>query len=199
MQPMRASYPATFTFDPPEKIANWRPLVQWILAIPHFVVLYVLGLVSQVLGLVSWLIILFTGNLPEGIANFQALYIRYSMRVGLYSTFLVEEYPPFSFDMATTDPGDVPRARVDIAPELTNRNRVTCVFRLLLAIPQFVVVAILGIGAWIAFAISFFAVLFTGSWPGGLRDYVIKVYRWNVRLQTYLLLLTDVYPPFSLD
>ena len=39
------SYPATLTFDPPEKIANWRPLVDWLLAIPHFVVLYVLQIV----------------------------------------------------------------------------------------------------------------------------------------------------------
>ena len=58
-------YPATFTFDPPEKVANWRPLVNWLLAIPHFVVLYVLNIVSEVIGFVSWFIILFTGELPE--------------------------------------------------------------------------------------------------------------------------------------
>jgi len=72
MQAMSAPYPATFTFDPPEKVANWRPLVQWLLAIPHFVVLYALGFLSQIVGLVSWIVILFTGELPEGLANVPA-------------------------------------------------------------------------------------------------------------------------------
>ena len=62
MQEMSAPYPATFTFDPPEKVANWRPLVNWLLAIPHLVVLYVLNLVSEVIAVVSWFIILFTGS-----------------------------------------------------------------------------------------------------------------------------------------
>jgi hypothetical protein len=42
-------------------------------------------------------------------------------------------------------------------------------------------------------------VLFTGRWPDGLRDFVIKVMRWGVRVQAYFLLLTDEYPPFALD
>ena len=59
------SYPATFTFDPPEKVANWRPLVNWLLAIPHYIVLYVLQIVSRVVGVISWFAIVFTGKLPE--------------------------------------------------------------------------------------------------------------------------------------
>jgi Domain of unknown function (DUF4389) len=193
------AYPATFTFDPPEKIANWRPLVQWLLAIPHFVILYVLRIVSNVVGVISWFVILFTGALPEGLANVQAMYFRYSIRVSTYVAFMREEYPPFGFSTTPNDPGDDPRVRVDFQPQLTDRNRLTAFFRIILAIPQFVVVIVLGIAAAFVTLIAFFAVLFTGKWPPGMLDFVIKVQRWSLRLQAYTMLLTDVYPPFALD
>jgi hypothetical protein len=47
--------------------------------------------------------------------------------------------------------------------------------------------------------IAFFAVLFTGRWPDGLRSFLLGVMRWALRVEAYLLLLTDEYPPFSLD
>jgi Domain of unknown function (DUF4389) len=199
MQPASMPYPAAFSFDPPEKIANWRPLVHWLLVIPHFIVLYVLGLVSQIVGVVSWFIILFTGALPDGLANLQAMYLRYSTRTYTYAAFMREEYPPFAFDTAAADPGDDPRVRVDLVPELASRNRLTVAFRIILAIPQFIVLAVLGLVAGVAMLIAFFAVLFTGHWPDGLRDFVVKVFRWNLRVQAYFLLLTDTYPPFALD
>jgi hypothetical protein len=196
---MSAPYPATLTFDPPEKVANWRPLVHWLLAIPHFVVLWVFGIVSRIIGFVSWIVILFTGELPEGLANVQIMYIRYSTRVWTYAAFMREEYPPFTFDTTAADPGDDPRVRVDIVPALTNRNRLTCAFRIILVIPQIIVLFALWLGAVVAYVIAFFAVLFTGQWPLGLRDFVIKVMRWSQRVQAYFLLLNDVYPPFTLD
>ena len=48
MEPTTASYPVSFTFDPPEHIARWRPLVAWLLVIPHFVVLYFVQIVASV-------------------------------------------------------------------------------------------------------------------------------------------------------
>jgi hypothetical protein len=196
---MNTAYPATFTFDPPEKIANWRPLVNWLLAIPHLIVVSALGSLSEAVGVVSWVVILFTGKLPDGLANVQVMYLRYSNRVLTYAGFMREEYPPFNFDVTAADRGDDPRVRVDVTPELENRNRLTVAFRLILVIPQIVVIAFLGVAAVVAFVIAFFAVLFTGTWPTGLRDFVLGVIRWNLRVQAYLLLLTDIYPPFTLD
>ena len=92
------AYPAKLTFDPPVKVANWRPLVAWLFAIPHLIILNVLGSVSQVISVISWFVILFTGELPEGLANVQVMYVRYSLRTFLYVGFMKEEYPPFSFD-----------------------------------------------------------------------------------------------------
>src|SRR5882672_8015144 len=162
MQAASAPYPATFTFDPPEKIANWRPLVNWLLAIPHFVVLYALGILSEVIGLVSWFVILFTGALPEGLANLQVMYMRYSTRTALFAGFLKEEYPPFTFSTTPADPGDDSRVRVEITPQLTNRNRLTTAFRIILVIPHVIVLLVLFLGAAISVLIAFFAVLFTG-------------------------------------
>ena len=163
-----SSYPARFTFDPPQRIANWRPLVQWLLAIPHLAIVYVLGSVSGVLAIISWFAVLFTGRLPVGLANFQAMYLRYYLRTATYAGFLRDEYPPFSFATTPGDPGDDPRVAVELVPELEGRNRLTTGFRLILAIPQLIVLSLLCIALFVVGVIAFFAVLFTGRWPLGL-------------------------------
>jgi Domain of unknown function (DUF4389) len=197
--PLVPAYPATFEADTPARIANWRPLVHWLLAIPHAIVLYVLGIISGVVALISWFAIVFTGKLPDGLAGLQALYIRYTNRYSVYVYFLREEYPPFTFETVATDPGDYPGVRTTVVPELENRNRLTTGFRFILVIPHMIVLALLGIAAVFAWIIGFFAVLFTGHWPAGVREFVVGVLRWSTRVAAYYTLLTDEYPPFSLD
>ncbi|MEZ5167316.1 MAG: DUF4389 domain-containing protein [Acidimicrobiales bacterium] len=97
------TYPATFAFEPPEKVANWRPLVQWFLAIPHFIVMYLLNIVAGIATIVSWFAIVLTGKLPEGLATFNCMYVRYQTRVMAYVGFLHEEYPPFDFTTTAAD------------------------------------------------------------------------------------------------
>jgi hypothetical protein len=84
-------------------------------------------------------------------------------------------------------------------PELENRNRLTVGFRIILVIPQAIVLALLVVAAVVAWVIALFAVLFTGRWPEGLRRFVVGVMRWGTRVGAYFLLLTDKYPPFSLE
>jgi hypothetical protein len=199
MQPMNSSYPATLTFDPPEKVANWRPLLNWLLAIPHFIILYGLRILAEVVSIISWFVILFTGELPESFANVQAMYLRYEIRAYTYALFMREEYPPFAFAMSPTDTGEEPRLRVDFRPQLADRNRLTVGFRIILVIPHLFVLAVLEIVAWVVAVIAFFVVLFTGHWPEGMRSLVLNVTRWYLRVQTYFLLLTDEYPPFALE
>jgi hypothetical protein len=194
-----AGYPATFTFDPPETIARWRVIGNFILAIPHFIILYVLNIVAEVLAFVAWILGVITGKVPEGILGVIAMYIRYSTRVNVYAMFLKEEYPPFTFATTLADPGDDPRVRVDFASETEGRNRLTIFFRLLLAIPHIIVISLIGIVAFFVFVIAWFAVLFTGRWPAGLRNFVIGLTRWVTRLNAYMYLLTDKYPPFSFE
>lgn len=199
MQPSTVSYPVTFAFDPPEGVARWRPLVSWLLVIPHLLVLNVLQAVASVCTLIAWFAVLFTGKMPEGLAGLLAMMMRYQARATTYALFLREEYPPFSFETTAADPGDDPRVRVDITPALTDRNRLTVFFRLFMVIPHVIVLALVGIAVFVAVLIAWFAVLFTGKWPAGLQAFVLGFFRWSTRVSGYMNLLTDEYPPFSTD
>ena len=199
METFGQAYPATLEIDRADRIANWRPIVQWLLAIPHFIVLSFLNLVAEVVSIIGWFAIVFTGKLPEGLANLVCLYVRYNNRAVAYAGFLREEYPPFTFETVPADPGTYPPVRTGFVPELEDRNRLTVGFRFILVIPQLIVLSVLGLVAFLAVVIAFFAVLFTGRWPEGLRTFVVGVMRWSTRVNAYFYLLTDEYPPFSLD
>jgi Domain of unknown function (DUF4389) len=76
METFGQTYPATLEVDRAERIANWRPIVQWLLAIPHWAILNALQDLSGIVAVISWFVILFTGKLPEALANLQCLIIR---------------------------------------------------------------------------------------------------------------------------
>jgi hypothetical protein len=196
--PTAASYPASLTLDAPLQVARWRPLLAWLLVIPHAAIAYVLNIVSEVTALVSWFAIVITGKDLEGLQGVRCMSIRYTQRAYLYAGFLYEPYPPFTFATTGADPGDLQGLRVDLQPQLEGRNRLTVFFRLILVIPHLVVMAVLGIGAFVCMVVGWFAVLITGTWPEGLRGFVVNVVRWSVRMSAYMLLLTDDYPPFEL-
>ncbi len=192
------TYPASIDVRTPDQVANWRPLVQWVLAIPHLMIANVLSNVGSVVAFVSWLFILFTGGLPAGLANFQCMIFRYNTRAYAYAGFLHEEYPPFDFTSSASEPGGTP-VTIEFEPVLEQRNRLTCALRLIWLIPAALFTFVVWIVAAICWFIGFFAVLFTGSWPAGLHEWIMKGLRVSVRLNAYAYLLTDEYPPFSTD
>jgi hypothetical protein len=71
--------------------------------------------------------------------------------------------------------------------------------RLLWAIPHAIVLSFLGLAWGVVYIISWLAVIITGSHPAGLYNFSVGVLRWSTRLEAYVLLLTDEYPPFSLS
>lgn len=192
------SYPVELQLDTPNEIPNWRPLVQWVLAIPHVLIASALSNVAGALAFVSWFIIVFTGRLPDGIAGFQCLVLRYEARAYSYMLWLREAYPPFEFEMTPADPGTDP-VRVDIAPQLEGRDRLTVGLRFFWIIPILVFATIVAIAAWFAIVVAFLAVLITGRWPEGVRRFVINAARLMLRVNAYARLLVDDYPPFALD
>ena len=101
-------YPIDVDVEVPEHIARWRPLVQWILAIPLLIVVYVLGIVAEVCAIIGWFAALFTGRLPEGLGNIIAGYYRYYWRSYSYAWFLRDKYPPFGLAASYGDPDDDP-------------------------------------------------------------------------------------------
>ena len=81
------------------QLNRWMPLVKWILAIPHYVVLFVLLIIAAILFMLGWFVILLTGTFPRGFHNFIAGVNRWSLRVTAYAFLLTtDEYPPFSLD-----------------------------------------------------------------------------------------------------
>lgn len=195
---MENRYPITIEFDLPDRVARWRPLVHWLLLIPQYIVLYFLGLVSGVLVIVAWLMGVFTATVPLGLSRFLALYLRYSTRVQAYSLFLHGTYPPFEFPDTMEDPAHHP-VRVDVTPDPVGRNRLTIFFRIFMLIPQLLFGILVGIGIWFVSIIGWFAVIILGRWPSGLQDFAVGALRWSTRVNGYYYLLTDEYPPFSLD
>jgi hypothetical protein len=83
--------------DAENELNRWLPLVKWILAIPHYIVLAFLYIAVFVVVIIAWFAILFTGRYPEGMFDFVVGVIRWSLRVTAYAFLLVtDRYPPFS-------------------------------------------------------------------------------------------------------
>jgi Domain of unknown function (DUF4389) len=190
-------YPVTAGLDAPLEVARWRVIGNYILAIPHLVVLYVLQLAANVLVFVAWFVVLFTGRMPPGMGNFIGGVHRYQWRVVTYALFLREQYPPFSVPSGYADPGGDP-AWLQISPP-EQYNRLAVLLRLIFIIPQAVFGFVLGIAFLFAWIVAFFAVLITGRWPEGLRKFVLGFEFWGVRVNAWYALLADTYPPFSIS
>lgn len=191
------TYPVRLGLEAPVEVARWRPLLHWLLAIPQWIVLYVLGMVTGVLTVIAWFAILFTARIPRGLFDFMVMAQRYSWRVMTYGLWMREPYPPFEFTPASEDPGGDPAWLTIEYPE--RLSRLLIFVKWLLVIPHAIVLYILYIGAFVATVIGWFAVLITGRWPAGLRRFLVGVMRWSVRTNAYVSLLTDRYPPFSLQ
>jgi hypothetical protein len=192
------TYPAAFDVETPDRIDNWRPLVHWLLAIPHAVVMNVLGIVGGVVAIISWFTIVFTGKLSDSLADTQAMVLRYSLRTAAYVGFLHTEYPPFEFTTSSDEPGGTP-VSVTFTPQLEDRNRLTVGLRFIWIIPAAIFAAVILLAAAVVWFVSIFVVLFTGKWNDGMREFVVKALRLTVKVNAYGMMLTDEYPPFSLE
>ena len=175
---------------------NWRPLVNWLLAIPHLVVLYGLGIAAGVLWIVSFFTVLFTKRNP--FVGFQAMVLRYQWRVLAYFHFMHERVSAVRLlhhryrrrrrcgvGQRARSRRDEPLAR---AREVAVRDPVGDRGRDPRASAR---------GS--SRSTAFFVVLFTGKWPEGARNYVVGVFRWHTRVTGYVLFVTDAYPPFRLE
>lgn len=150
-----------------------------------------LGIVGFVISVIAWFAIVFAGNHPRGLWDFARMYIRWRTRAVAYLTLLRDEYPPFGEgEYAVTYLVDYPDQR---------RNRLSVALRLIYAIPHAIVLAFLGIAWFVTTVIAWFAIVFTGSYPEGLYRFGVGVMRWSIRYETYLLLMRDEYPPFTLE
>jgi hypothetical protein len=194
---MSAPYPLQLEFHADRQITRWRPLVQWVLAVPHLMITWALRTLRQVLTLISFFTVLFTKRIPRPLFNAIVMTYRYEWRATSYALFMHGDYPPFDFDLSSEDDGVEPHTSLRLNyPE--DLERWKPLYKWFLAIPQFFVLAGLFVVACLGIVAGFFAVLFTGEYPEGIRDFLVSAYRYALRVEAYIGFLTDQYPPFSL-
>lgn len=206
-------YPARLEIDYPERLDRLTTLLRLIWIIPIFIVYSLLtatgneivvtetgeqvrrsgGGIGGGLFLATMLMILFRQRYPRWWFSFARELTRFGARVGAYLVLLTDRYPSTVEEQSVHLEIDYPDVKADL-------NRWLPLVKWLLAIPHYVVLIVLGLVAVVVVVIAWFAILFTGKYPRALFDYVVGVGRWGLRVQAYaFLLITDRYPPFSLD
>jgi hypothetical protein len=151
----------------------------------------VIGLVVAVATVIAWLAIVFTARHVDALWGFAAFYMRWRVRATAYLMLLRDEYPPFG-----DDDGSYP-ARLRIA-EPQERDRLTVFFRLLLALPHLVLLGLIGVLWSFTTAVAWVLILVTGRYPETLYGFALGALAWTARVEAYVLLLRDEYPPFTL-
>ena len=138
------------------------------------------------------LMIIFRQKYPRWWFDFNLELSRFWARVYAYIGLLREEYPSTDEHQAVTLDIAYPDVEADL-------NRWMPLVKWILAIPHYIVLAVLWVVAIAVTVIAFFALLITGRYPRGLFAFVVGVNRWSLRVEAYAFLLTtDKYPPFSL-
>jgi len=150
-----------------------------------------LGGVAALLAVISWFTIVIVGEHYTPIRRYTHFYLRWRVRVLAYFMLLADRYPPFG-------DGSYPAALVFEEVEKA-RDRLAVGFRLILAIPHFIVLFVVLCAWWVTTVVAWFAILITGRYPRGLYGFGAGAMRWLIRVEAYMLLMIDDYPPFSLS
>jgi len=149
------------------------------------------GLMSGLI-VATGLMIIFRQVYPRWWFDFSRELARFSARVGAYLCLLTDQYPSTVDEQSVHLEIDYPDVKKDL-------NRWLPLVKWFLAIPHYIILAFLAVGAVFAVLFAWFGILFAGHYPKGLFDFVVGVGRWGLRVNAYaFLLVIDQYPPFSL-
>ncbi len=204
-------YPATLRIDYPERSLN--RLTSFFRIFTVIPIAIVIGFLSE--GAWTWsahpeawrsgittggllflplvLMILFRKKYPKWWFDWNLAFSRFSYRVSTYLLLLRDEYP-------STDEEQAVHLNLEYPDTMTQLGRGWPLIKWFLAIPHYVVLFFLCIAVFVVWIIAWFAILFTGRYPRGLFDFTVGVSRWALRVEAYaFLLVTDKYPPFSLE
>jgi Domain of unknown function (DUF4389) len=208
------NYPAKLTVDYPDRLLNrLTSFFRIFTVIPIAIVIclltgpgaswkeqahttgWTMGTTSGagIIFLATLLMIVFQQKYPKWWFDWNLNITKFGARVLSYLALVTDVYPSTDEDQAVHIDIPYPDVKKDL-------NRWYPIFKWFLAIPHYVILAFLIFAAGVCVVIAWFAILFTGSYPKGLFDFVIGVYRWGLRVMSYaFMLVTDKYPPFSLD
>ncbi|HXX83507.1 MAG TPA: DUF4389 domain-containing protein [Casimicrobiaceae bacterium] len=202
-----ARFPASLAIDYPERAVNrLTTFFRLFTIIPIWVILalvssvtmqahsktFVIAAAGGIVFSATVLMLLFRRKYPRWWFDWNIELTKFSLRVSTYLALLRDEYPSTDEEQAVHVVIPYPDASRDL-------NRWLPLVKWLLAIPHFIVLALLAIAMVFCVIVAWFAILFTGRFPRGLFEFVVGVFRWWLRVMAYAFLLTtDRYPPFSL-
>src|SRR5919199_2050765 len=208
VNPPVATYPARLEVDYSDRLDRGTSAFRLIWIIPILIIFTVLsasanqtvtrasgdvvttttrsgGGIEAALFAATLLMIVFRQRYPRWWFDFAREFTRFGARVAAYLFLLTDRYPSTEDEQSVHLEIDSPDVERDL-------NRWLPLVKWLLAIPHYVVLLVLGIGALVVWIIAWFAILFTGRYPGSLFDYMVGVGRWGLRVQAYaFLLVTD--------
>ncbi len=209
-RPATPAYALTFDVDYPDRpLDRVTSALRIFTVIPIAIVLAALGAMSasgssggdlsgfaasgaSLLFLPPLLMIVFRGKYPRWWFDWNRELLRFTNRVYAYGALLNDKYP-------STDEQQYVKLELDYPDAHEGLNRWLPLVKWFLAIPHYVVLFFLYLGALFVVIAAWFAILFTGRYPRALFDYVVGVMRWSNRVTAYaFLLVTDEYPPFRL-
>ena len=207
-------YPVQFSVEYPDRdLDRLTTAFRIIVAIPILVVLgglgggelsggwgdtphtgaWVAGAGAAIVFFPALLMIVFRQKYPRWWFDWNLELMRFENRVGVYLGLLDDKYPSTDEQQSVKLDFPYPDAKQGL-------NRWLPLVKWFLAIPHYIVLFFLTIGAIVCVIIAWFAITFTGRYPKGLFDFVVGVIRWANRVTAYaFVLVTDEYPPFRLS
>lgn len=185
-------YPVQYAQHPPEERNRLTVFFRIFMIIPHAIVgfFYVIG--AMVCTIVAWFAIVFTGQYPEGLYNFNRGFLRFYQRFFTYWYCVDDEFPPF-------DGGEHPEYPVvtAIGEPLPEYNRLKTLFRIIIGIPPYIINQILGLWAFVLAIVLWFSAVFTGRTSESLIELMRMPMAYLIRSTAYFMLLTEDWPPFD--
>ena len=185
-----AGYPARGEIDHQVEYTRFLPLVKWLLAIPHIIVLVFLGLGAFFAIVFAAFAVLFTGRYPLGVFNYVAGVYRWAWRVSAYFLLMVDPYPPFSLGEHPEYPA---RIELEYPGEM---DRWRPFVQWFLAIPVLFIANILRQLAQLLAFFALFTIIFTKRYPRGMFELAKVSMLWQLRTNAYAHFLATRYPPF---
>jgi hypothetical protein len=196
-------YPIQVSLTDQRELSRWWGipffgiLARGILAIPHFVVLGILGILLYVWVFLGWIPILLTGRVPGLAVKLLTEYLQRGARAGGYVIFLLPGgYPPL-------EPGATTPVNVQISLTSLEINRLWGIpfvgffVRFLVLIPQLIVLSIMGLVVYLSLIVLWIPILLTGKYPGWAISLYGTMLRYGMRVAAYMLFLPVAYPPIG--
>ena len=163
--------------------------------IPHGILLYILMIGLMFVKFVTFWMILFTGKFSQGMFDYNVKMTRYMLRVQARMMNMADGYPAFGLNGKDTQT----TFDVKYQEEVSRGSMLLRVFfgMFYVGIPHGIILMFRMIGVMFCNFFGFWAILFTGAFPKGMFDFIVKTQRWQTRVQCYLGFMIHEYPKFT--